>query len=89
MTSSPSTGFDAGWAVEFRPATPGALAAPPVLTVDRAGYDAEIRVEFDAAFRAPTFSIAIDGLSEADVTTITSTPPNSATASPSRTRSSK
>ena len=36
--------------------------ADAVRTFDRAGYDAEIRIEHDAAFRAPTFTVTIDGI---------------------------
>ena len=74
MLPSSRVGFDAGWRVGFRPASAGGVMADAVRTFDRAGYDAEIRVEFDAAFRAPTFTVAIDGLTQADMDAIVSGP---------------
>ena len=66
MPGSSEVGFDAGWRVEFRSDTPTALAATPACSFDRSGYDAEITVDADGSARAPTFSVAIDGLSDAD-----------------------
>lgn len=70
MSSSSSVGFDAGWRLEFRPDATSAASADPVVVVDRAGHDAEVRVSFDSVWASPTFSVAVDGMRQADVDTI-------------------
>lgn len=74
MRTSAEVGFDAGWRAEFRAATPGADAQPPVRAFGRGGYEATIAVERDATFRAATFSLAIDGIRSQDLDAITAGP---------------
>ncbi len=71
MRTSAEVGFDAGWRAEFRPSTPGAGALPPVRAFGRGGYEATIAVEDDAAFRAATFTLAVDGIRTQDLDAIT------------------
>lgn len=66
VSSDPKVGFDAGWRADFRADGAAGLRAAPVLSVSRTGYDAEVRIEMDAAFRGATFSLAVDGMTDGD-----------------------
>lgn len=69
-----SVGFDAGWRADFRADGAVGLAAPPVVSVGRGDYDARIRIDSDASFRAPTFELSIEGLSDQDYEAIAGQP---------------
>ncbi len=73
-SSDPKTGFDAGWRADFRADGAAGLQGTPVLSVGRAGYDAELRIESDASFRAPTFSLTIEGMTDRDYDTVARKP---------------
>ncbi len=72
MPTSSKVGFDAGWRLEFRPDTPAAAMADPVVTVDRSGYDADVQVGFESTWSSPTFTVTVDGMRQADVDAILS-----------------
>ena len=72
--SGPVVGFDAGWRADFRADGVAGLAAPPVVSVGRSDYDAELRINTDASFRAPTFQLSVSGMTDRDYETITSGP---------------
>ncbi|MEV1289105.1 hypothetical protein [Micromonospora sp. NPDC049679] len=65
-SSDSTVGFDAGWRADFRADGADGLAAEPALSVGREQYDAELRWESDGSFRAATFSLAVDGLTDPD-----------------------
>jgi hypothetical protein len=73
-SSEVTVGFDAGWRADFRADGAAGLQAKPVLSVGRTGYDAEIRIESDASFRAATFSLAVDGMTDDDYQKVAGTP---------------
>ena len=73
MPGSSDVGFDAGWRLDFRPASAVAGSKAP-LSVDRSGYDAEIQVAFESTWTAPTFTVTVDGLREQDVEAVLATP---------------
>jgi len=66
MPNSSEVGFDAGWRIGFHADDPVARPGKPTVTLDRAGYDAEITVDADATWRAPTFTVTIDGMRQED-----------------------
>lgn len=75
MTASSDVGFDAGWHADFRlDGAAGLTAQTPELQVGRGDYDAELRVESDAAFRGATFQLDVDGLTDGDYDTIVGRP---------------
>jgi hypothetical protein len=64
-------GFDADWVLTFLRETAGEPdhANQPV-TISRSQYGGEVRLDTAASFRAGTFEIKIDGLSDADFCTL-------------------
>lgn len=73
-SSDPKVGFDAGWLAEFRADGAAGLEGEPALSVGRGGYDAELRIESDASFRAPTFSLTVEGMTDRDYDKVAGTP---------------
>lgn len=75
-TTDPAlVGFDAGWKIELRAA--GADGAPTdngMISISRNDYAATVKVERTASFRAPSFDIVIDGLSDQHHNLIVGTP---------------
>ncbi|WP_420451181.1 hypothetical protein [Ilumatobacter sp.] len=75
MADPAVVGFDAGWQIEFRCAGPdGNPIDQGAITISRDDYFATISVERTTSFRAPTFDVVIEGLSDADHASIVGGP---------------
>lgn len=67
-TANPAmVGFDAGWKAEFRKAgDKGQPIDEGMFSISRDSYFGEVRFEAATAFRAPSFRLSVEGLSDDD-----------------------